>query len=78
MVAPVLEPSVVEEAVAKAEEEVLLKKELLVIKLILPSHGLGPDSWAPYTKSLFSSPPFSADRGWDGSFAQSCAAVVWG
>lgn len=44
MVAPVLEPSVVEEAVAKADEEVLLKKELLVIKLILPSHGLGPDS----------------------------------
>lgn len=30
--------------VPNGEEVVLLKRELLVIKLILPSHGLGPDS----------------------------------
>lgn len=28
----------------------MLKRQLLVIKLILPSHSLGPDSWVPYTE----------------------------
>lgn len=31
---------------------VLLKRELLVIKLILPSDALGPDSGVPYTKGV--------------------------
>lgn len=31
---------------------VLLKRQLLVIKLILPFHDLGPDSWVPYTRGV--------------------------
>lgn len=39
-------------AKAQGKEVVLLKRQLLVIKLILPSHGLGPDSWVPYIKGV--------------------------
>lgn len=37
------------------KEVVLLKRQLLVI--ILPSHGLGPDSWVPYIKGVVLSFP---------------------
>lgn len=36
---------------------VLLKRQLLVIKLLVPSHGLGLDSWVPYTKGVVLSFP---------------------
>jgi len=39
-----------------------LKKELLVVKVILPSHGLGSDSGAAYPKSFFFSSFLSRQR----------------
>lgn len=40
----------------------MLKRQLLVIKLTLPSHGLGPDSWVPYTKGVVLSFPSQQRR----------------
>lgn len=47
--------------VPKEGEVVLLKRELLVIKLILPSDALGPDSGVPYTKGVVL--PFPSQQG---------------